>query len=171
MAVVLTLVPGFRVSPSPTVAPSSTVSETQLPSVPPIPPSRLMSFPPLSGPSRTFIFDSELSYRVSDYTRESRFVLYDNGAFVLQYPPSGYGEVGFLEHDHDAKRGPHVPVRVINGPESARAKARRWCLVSQGDLLTIRYQENMHHSDFEDAVYVLIRGRSDLSATPNTSDR
>jgi hypothetical protein len=43
------------------------------------------TFSPLSGPSRTFIFDRELSYRVSAYTRESRFVLYDNGAFVLQY--------------------------------------------------------------------------------------
>ena len=47
-----------------------------------------INFPPLSGPSRTFIFDGELTYPVRDFTRKSRFVLYDNGAFVLQYPSS-----------------------------------------------------------------------------------
>ena len=45
----------------------------------------------LSGPSRTFVFDRELSYRVSDYTKMSRFVLYDNGAFVLRFPSLGEG--------------------------------------------------------------------------------
>src|SRR5262245_64778288 len=48
------------------------------------------TFPPLSGASRTFTFEHELSYRVSDYTKRSQFVLYDNGAFVLQY--AGLGE-------------------------------------------------------------------------------
>jgi hypothetical protein len=48
----------------------------------------------LSGPSRTFVFDRELSYRVSNYTKESRFVLYDNGAFVLQYVGLGGGYRG-----------------------------------------------------------------------------
>jgi hypothetical protein len=50
-------------------------------------------FPPLSGPSRTFIFDRELSYPVTAYTRNSHFVLYDNGAFVLQYPSLGEGAI------------------------------------------------------------------------------
>jgi hypothetical protein len=45
----------------------------------------------LSEPSRTFFFDRELSYPVSDYTKKSRFVLYDNGAFVLQYLSLGEG--------------------------------------------------------------------------------
>ena len=83
------------VSPSSlTVAPSPTVSGTPLPSFPPIPPERLMNFPPLVGPSRTFIFEGELSYRVSDYTWQSRVVLYDNGACLLQYPPSVGGIYG-----------------------------------------------------------------------------
>jgi hypothetical protein len=43
----------------------------------------------LSGPSRTFIFASQLAFRVSDYTKNSRFVLYDNGAFVLEYVSLG----------------------------------------------------------------------------------
>jgi hypothetical protein len=45
----------------------------------------------VSGPSRIFVFDGELSHRVSDYTRQSRFVLYDDGSFVLQYPSLGEG--------------------------------------------------------------------------------
>jgi len=45
------------------------------------------------GASRTFLFDRELSYRVNDYTKMSRFVLYDNGAFVLQYPSLGEGGI------------------------------------------------------------------------------
>jgi hypothetical protein len=53
------------------------VSPRPLPAPPP-------TFPPLSGASRTFNFARELSYRVSEYTKASRFVLYDNGAFVLQ---------------------------------------------------------------------------------------
>jgi hypothetical protein len=53
------------------------------PSLPPPTPPPATIFPPLSGPSRTFIFDRERPYPVSEYTRNSRFVLYDNGAFVL----------------------------------------------------------------------------------------
>ena len=49
-------------------------------------PQPSIDFPPLSGPSRTFIFDGELSYHVRDFTKNSRFVLYDNGALELQYP-------------------------------------------------------------------------------------
>src|SRR5687767_5628797 len=59
-----------------------------------------VGFPPLVGASRTFIFDGELTYRlrsanahwrldVSDGTKASRFVLYDNGALVLEYPTLG----------------------------------------------------------------------------------
>src|SRR4030095_17000680 len=45
-----------------------------------------INFPPLSGPSRTFVFDGEVSYRVRDYTRNYRFVLSDYGAVVRPYP-------------------------------------------------------------------------------------
>jgi hypothetical protein len=62
------------------------------------------TFPPLSGPSRTFVFDRELKYRVSDYTRKSSFMLYDNGAFVLRY--GGPGEVP--RRIHRGRRCHHV---------------------------------------------------------------
>jgi hypothetical protein len=41
----------------------------------------------LAGPSRTFTFNHELSFPVSGYTKQSRFVLYDDGAFVLSMRP------------------------------------------------------------------------------------
>src|SRR5262245_37404118 len=68
----------------PSTAPSPAIQPLAPPVLPAPPPSP--TFPPLAGPSRTFVFDHELTYSVSDYTRKSRFVLYDNGAFVLQYP-------------------------------------------------------------------------------------
>ena len=82
----------------------SRISESQPPPSPP--PARRprppISFPPASGPSRTFIFDSELAYPVRDFTRQSHFVLYDNGAFVLQYPPSSLGDGTFRGQYRDA---------------------------------------------------------------------
>ncbi len=97
----------------------------------------------MSGPSRTFIFDHELSYRVSDATKKSRFVLYDNGAFVLQY--GGPGEVrggyedanGVIAFDFGGRSG------------GATGSIER-------DLLTVRYSLTMQMSDYEDAVYALI---------------
>ena len=63
---------------------------------------------------------SGLSYPVSDFTKQSRFVLYDNGAFVLQYPT--LGEVGFVEGIGRERRH---PVRVV-GPERPRPMGCDW---------------------------------------------
>jgi len=117
-------------------------------SAPNPPPAK--SFPPPSGPSRTFVFGRELLYPVSGYTSTSRFVLYDNGAFVLQFP--SLGEPGY--------RGGYQQVNAaitfewegwnIAGPWGATGTL-------SGDLLTVRYNEVMQGTDFEDAVYVLMR--------------
>ena len=69
-------------SPSPTRLPGLTPLPSATPPPPVMPPT---SFPPLSGPSRTFIFKQGLlAYPVQEQTENSRFVLYDNGAFGLQ---------------------------------------------------------------------------------------
>ena len=106
-------------------------------------------FPPLAGPSRTFIFDRELSYRVSDYTRNSRFVLYDNGAFVLQYPSLGEG--GYRGGYKDANG-------VITFEWEGWSVAGPWGATGtlKGDSLTVQYNEIMQHTDFEAALYVLM---------------
>ena len=108
------------------------------------PASPASSFPAPSGPSRSFDHDS--SYSVSGYTRQSRFVLYDNGAFVLQYTGRGeyrgaYKEAGgglIFEFEGVSSAGPWGATGTLAGP-----------------LLTIRYNQVMELSDFENAVYAL----------------
>jgi hypothetical protein len=109
------------------------------------PPPR--SFPPLTGPSRTFAFDRELNYTVSAYTKASRFVLYDTGGFVLQYLSiageyrGGYKEAdGTLTFEWEGWN--------IQGPWGATGTIK-------DGTLTVRYNDVMLWSDFEDAVYRL----------------
>jgi hypothetical protein len=112
-----------------------------------------INFPPQSGPSRTFVFDRELSYPVRDFTRNSRFVLYDNGAFVLQYPSSSLGDGRFPGAYQDAN-GVIMFLFEFNG----RSVGSPWDDATgtlTGDSLTVQYEWNMRMADFEDAVYVL----------------
>ena len=134
--------------------PTSPTGTNPLPAPPrPTPPSNI-SFPPLSGPSRTFLFDRELSYRVSDFTWNSRFVLYDNGAFVLQYPSSSFGDGRFRGAYQEANG-----VLMFLFEFQGRSVGTPWIDATatlKGDSLTVQYPESMHHADFEDAVYVLM---------------
>lgn len=106
--------------------------------------------PQPSGPSRIFAFDHPLSYSVSEYTKRSRFDLYDNGAFVLEFPicscPGAYRGTyknanGILTFEWEGWS--------VAGPWSASGTLR-------GDTLTVTYNTVMQLSDFEDAVYRLI---------------
>ena len=120
----------------------------------------------MSGPSRTFIFDAELTARLwsanpnfvstpHDYTKNSRFVLYDNGAFLLEYPPSSFGEGRFPGAYRDA----NGVMMYLFDSSTGRSFDEAWDDATgtlQGDALTIQYQESMQHADFEDAVYVLM---------------
>ena len=112
--------------------------------------TQVASFPPPSGPGRTFVFGRELLYPVSSYTSTSRFVLYDNGAFVLQYPSlvgPGY-------------RGEYQQVGAsITFEWEGWSVAGPWGATGSlsGDSLTVRYNSVMQWTDFEDAVYVLMR--------------
>jgi hypothetical protein len=144
--VLLLLVASGCGSPDPT----GPTASSPLPSVPPATRSGGVTFPPLSGPSRTFLFGRELLHPVSGYTRASRFVLYDNGAFVLQFPSVGEG--GY--------RGGYEQVNgVITFEWEGWNVAGPWGATGtlSGDVLTVRYNEIMLQTDFEDAVYVLTR--------------
>ena len=105
------------------------------------------SFPPPSGPSRTFVFGRELLHPASGYTSTSRFVLYDNGAFVLQYP--SLGGPGY--------RGAYQQVNGVITFDWEGAGSWWATGTLSGDSLTVRYNDIMRWSDFEDAVYVLMR--------------
>jgi hypothetical protein len=129
---------------------SAPTSPTAIPQPLPVPaptapPTR--TFPPLSGPSRTFMFDHEVAYAVRDYTKRSRIVLYDNGAFVLRYEGIG-----------DYRGGYTVANGVITFEWEGWSVAGPWGATGtiRGDSLTVQYNVIMQMTDFEDAVYALV---------------
>jgi hypothetical protein len=110
------------------------------------PPPR--NFPPLTGPSRTFAFDHELGYPAQDYTKHSRFVLYDTGGFLLQYTSlagDGY-RGGYTQTDG-----------TITFEWEGWSVAGPWAATGtlKDGTLTVRYNDIMQWTDFEDAVYRL----------------
>lgn len=124
-------------------APTAVTATLSTPAPAPLPTS---IFPPLQGPSRTFNFDRPLSYPVQRYTESSRFVLFENGAFILEYPSLGGGYRGsYKEADG-----------LINFTWEGWSRAGDWGASGEitGDTLTVRYNFIMSMSDFDDAIYV-----------------
>ena len=131
---------------------SSSPSGTPLPGLTAVPKVRSLPsvtppihFPPLSGPAHTFIFE-HAGYRVAEYTQNSRFVLYDNGAFALQYLTLG----GQYRGSYTEENG----VIALTWEDSSNAYFP-WGATGrlEGDSLNVQYNLNMQLSDFEDAVY------------------
>ena len=126
--------------------PTSPSATSQPPSVsaPTAPPAR--TFPPLSGPSRTFVFQHELAYPVRAYTKGSLFVLYENGAFVLRYPGIGEYRGGYTEANG-----------TFTFEWEGWSSAGPWGATGtlKEGVLTVQYNFIMQMSDFEDAAYVL----------------
>jgi hypothetical protein len=138
--------------PSGPTAPTATSqpppSSAPQPPVATQPPAAVL--PPLSGPSRTFVFDRALSFAVRDYTKTSRFVLYDNGAFELQYPSLGPG--GY--------RGGYAEANgTVTFEWEGSSTAGPWSATGTliGESLTVKYNLIMQMTDFEDAEYVRSR--------------
>ena len=111
--------------------------QTYEPPPPPPPP------PPLSSPATTYVFSGPLSYSVSDYTVASRYVLYQNGAFMAVFRYSLPDE-GHVVGSYAQKDG-NLTFRFVGGG-SASATLR-------GDFLDVRYDFNMEMSDYQNAVY------------------
>jgi len=117
-------------SPVPTPPPAAIVP----------PPTR--GLPPATGPATTYVFERELSYAIRVYTAASKYVLYENGRFSLQYA-SLSGEYA----------GTYVQENGVIA--FSFAGDSRWGAIGtlRGDSLEVRYTEIMEHSDFENAVY------------------
>jgi hypothetical protein len=96
----------------------------------------------LTGPGTTYVFSGPLSYQVSPFTTASKYVLYDNGAFALQYESSSNPLLGVYRQDNG---GISFDFGANNSSDASGTLI--------GDLLEIRYSERMQHSDFENAVY------------------
>ena len=95
---------------------------------------------------QTFEFEAGLQYdNVQDYTRKSRYLLYENGTFILQYPNGQYR--GIYERTGDL-----VTFRWegwnIQGEWRASGTVA-------GNSMAVRYNDVMLWTDFEDATYRL----------------
>ena len=110
------------------------------------PPAGPIPFPeptPFPGPG-VYVFAPTTGVTVQWYTSGSRYVLNDDGTFVLQYPHVEYrGRYtvagGHITFDWDGWS--------TAGPWGATG-------VSNGNSLTVKYNVIMMLSDFEDGVYV-----------------
>lgn len=116
----------------------------------PVPPLPATPKPPLlTGPSRTFAFESELGYPVSNGTKGSIYVLFDDGRFALR-PSDTYEYRGrYLVLDDG------VVLFSWEGWSSAGDWGSTGTL--KDGLLTVQYNDIMQMTDFEDAVYKLKR--------------
>ena len=114
--------------------------------VPPPPPSiapaPTPNIPPASGPAITYLFGERLSYAVRGYTSTSKYVLYENGRFSLQYESA----IGEYAGTYQQENG----VIVFHFAGDSRWDATA---AFRGDSLEVRYNLIMTLSDFEDAVY------------------
>ena len=120
-----------------------------LPAPAPTPPA-VTAFPPLSKPGA--IYD-----RVggSSLPGRSRYVIYDDGTFSLQFAgaDSGFGELlGHYSREPSLYSSEESSIKF-----SFNASAGEWVAtgVARGDSIVVRYNLVMALSDFEDGVYRL----------------
>lgn len=127
---------------TPTQVPQVIQSPVRPPAAAPPAPSNL---PPLTGPSREFVFTSQPAFRVSAHTRSSRFVLFENGAFVMEYVELGLQYRGRWTQTND----------VIVFEWEGWSAAGPWGATARvvGPSLMVTYNLIMQMTDFEDGVY------------------
>jgi hypothetical protein len=113
---------------------------------PPTPSPPRTGYPPIAGPGRIFNFRDSPWPRISAYTETSRFILYDNGSFTLQYA-SFSGEYRGTYTESNGNVVFTWEGWSAAGPWGAEARL-------DGDLLAVRYNLIMQLTDFEDANYV-----------------
>ena len=133
----------FAACYTPTSAPTSPTSQPVRPTAGPGP-----SGQPVPG-ARVFVYTSA-PHSVAVYTLASRFVLYDNGTFALQYARGSLApEFRGIYTETDGQVMFDFEGWSVAGSWSAIG-------VLTGDSLAVTYHFIMMMSDFEDASYTLI---------------
>ena len=128
------------ITTSPPASPSTTT--TGVPGVPP-------AFPPVSRPARIYVDPNPPSYSMHGSPLASRYLLFDDSTFALQYASANYP---FFEY-----RGTYR--------EAGRDITFEWegCCgwgatgSLEADSLTVEYSINMQMSDFLNGVYVRVK--------------
>jgi hypothetical protein len=117
------------------------VHSQQVPALEPLPP-----LPPISRPARVFEFVPSPAHPTSAITETSRYVLYDDGTFALQF--NGVFEYLGTYTEADGVIQFFWEGRSVAGPWGANGTL-------DGNTLTVRYNIIMQLSDFEDCAYRL----------------
>jgi hypothetical protein len=136
-----------RVTPT---APDQPPPSTPTARVPPLPPIPESDFPPVPQSARIYLFASGLSSTVREWTDGSRYVLYEDGTFALQYLRSR----GAFEY-----RGTYTEANAVftfhwEANQNVSAPWRPATGTVTGDALTVRYDAIMILDDFENAIYI-----------------
>ena len=99
---------------------------------------------PAGEPAATYVFSGSLDYPIRGFTTGSRYLLYEDGVFALQYDAFAHVYRGTYRQDNA------TITFQFDGGTGDRATATG---TLKGDLLEVRYSDIMQHSDFENAVY------------------
>jgi len=119
---------------------ADTPSEAALASVSPPP------FPSVSRPARVYVAEKSPVYSMHGSPLASRYVLFDDGAFALQYASANYP---FFQYLGTYKETDGVIVFSWEGCCGWGATGSL-----EGDSLTVEYTINMQMSDFLNGVYI-----------------
>ena len=124
--------------PSPVNAPVTT------PAPPPPPVAHNPTFPALARPGRVYMGVSSPTSPTHGSALYSRYVLYDDGTFALQYSSANFP---FFEYRGTYSGSGEAIEFLFEGFGTSRGT-----LVDES--LTVKYNDIMQMSDFEDGVYV-----------------
>lgn len=133
---------------TPPTAPTPTAE--QLPAPAPTPPApRVPTFPAISKPARVYVGVPSTSYPIHGSPLASRYVLYDDGTFALQYSSANYPFFEYLGtySEENGDIAFHWDGWSAAGPWGAIGTLTE-------DSLSVKYNVIMQMSDFEDGVYV-----------------
>jgi hypothetical protein len=131
------------------------------------PPRPQVPVPPLLGPFAIYAFKEPLTnfgqVRVTPATERSRFVLYDIGAFYLEYETLAGRAYGRCVRD-----GSRIDFHFGTVDDGVDAVG-----TMVGDHLEVRYGLLMLHSDFEDAIYHKVEPAEGLApaSSPSSGER
>jgi len=146
--VLLLLLANACAEPETPTGPTAPIGTTASPPTPPAPPAG--SFPAVSRPARIYVFANGLRYPVQHWTIGSRYVLYDDGTFALQY----LGSQGPFEYHGRYTEANAIITFRWEANQDVAAPWRPATGTLTDEFLTVRYDLIMQLDDFEDAVYV-----------------